>query len=74
VTDDSIVELVKKDPKGLRVEQIRAELAIDKRELARPLEAALGRRTHEEGQHAHDDVPLAVTARSATGGSSCGDG
>lgn len=39
---DSIVALVKKHPKGLRAEQIRAELAIDKREWARPLEAALG--------------------------------
>jgi hypothetical protein len=33
---------VKKNPKGLRAEQIRAELGIDKREWMRPLEAALG--------------------------------
>jgi hypothetical protein len=39
---DSIVALVKKNPKGLRAEQIRAELGIDKREWMRPLEAALG--------------------------------
>jgi hypothetical protein len=37
----SIVALVKKHPKGLRAEQIRAELKIDKREWMRPLEAAL---------------------------------
>jgi hypothetical protein len=38
---DSIVALVKKHPKGLRAEQIRAELSIDKREWMRPLETAL---------------------------------
>jgi len=38
---DSIVALVKKHAKGLRAEQIRAELGIAKKEWARPLEAAL---------------------------------
>jgi hypothetical protein len=38
---DSIVALVKKHDKGLRAEQIRAELGIAKKEWARPLEAAL---------------------------------
>jgi hypothetical protein len=38
---DTIVALVKKHPKGLRAEQIRAELGIDKREWMRPLDAAL---------------------------------
>jgi hypothetical protein len=35
------VTLVKKHPKGLRAEQIRKELGIEKREWMRPLEAAL---------------------------------
>jgi hypothetical protein len=38
---DGIVSLVKKHDKGLRAEQIRAELGIAKKEWARPLEAAL---------------------------------
>jgi hypothetical protein len=38
---DSIVALVKKHGSGLRAEQIRAELKIDKKEWMRPLEAAL---------------------------------
>jgi hypothetical protein len=38
---DSIVALVKKHTNGLRAEQIRAELGIDKKEWMRPLEAAL---------------------------------
>jgi hypothetical protein len=38
---DTIVALVKKHTKGLRAEQIRAELEIDKKEWARPLEVAL---------------------------------
>ena len=41
---ESIVALVKKYPKGLRAEQIRAELGIEKRAWARPLEEALGSR------------------------------
>jgi hypothetical protein len=41
---DSIVALVKMHDKGLRAEQIRAELGIDKKEWARPLEAALASR------------------------------
>jgi hypothetical protein len=40
VTSD-IVALVKKHPKGLRAEQIRAELGIAKREWMRPLGLAL---------------------------------
>src|SRR5580704_4545149 len=35
---ESIVALVKRHPKGLRAEQIRAELGIAKREWMRPLE------------------------------------
>ena len=38
---DSIVALVKKHPKGLRAEQIRAELGIAKKEWMRPLGMAL---------------------------------
>jgi hypothetical protein len=38
---DSIVALVKKNPKGLRAEQIRAELGIAKKEWMRPLGLAL---------------------------------
>jgi hypothetical protein len=38
---ESIVALVKRHPKGLRAEQIRAELGIAKREWMRPLETAL---------------------------------
>ncbi len=38
---ESIVALVKKHPKGLRAEQIRANLRIDKREWMRPLGLAL---------------------------------
>jgi hypothetical protein len=38
---ESIVALVKKHPKGLRAEQIRAELGIEKREWVRPLALAL---------------------------------
>jgi hypothetical protein len=37
----SIVALVKKHPKGLRAEQIRAELGIAKKEWMRPLGLAL---------------------------------
>jgi hypothetical protein len=38
---ESIVALVKKHPKGLRAEQIRAELGIAKKEWMRPLGLAL---------------------------------
>jgi hypothetical protein len=38
---ESIIALVKKHPTGLRAEQIRAELSIDKREWMRPLGMAL---------------------------------
>jgi hypothetical protein len=38
---ESIVSLVKKHPKGLRAEQIRAELGIAKKEWMRPLGLAL---------------------------------
>jgi hypothetical protein len=38
---ESIVALVKKHPKGLRAEQIRAELRIAKKEWMRPLGLAL---------------------------------
>jgi hypothetical protein len=38
---ESIVALVKKHPKGLRAEQIRAQLGIAKKEWMRPLGLAL---------------------------------
>jgi len=38
---NNIVALVKKHPKGLRAEQIRAELGIAKKEWVRPLGLAL---------------------------------
>jgi hypothetical protein len=38
---DTIVTFVKQHKDGLRAEQIRAELSIDKREWMRPLEVAL---------------------------------
>jgi hypothetical protein len=47
----SIVALVKKHPKGLRAEQIRAELKIAKKEWMRPLGLALGsKRLTKKGQ------------------------
>lgn len=41
---DSIVALVKKSKGGLRAEQIRAELNLDKREIGRPIAEALAKK------------------------------
>jgi len=41
---DSIVALVKKNKNGLRAEQIRAQLNLDKREIGRPIAEALSKK------------------------------
>jgi hypothetical protein len=41
---DAIVALLKKNPKGLRAEQIQRALGLDKRETPRPIAAALAKR------------------------------
>ena len=38
---DSIVKLLKKNPKGLRAEHVRDELGIDPKDLVRPIREAL---------------------------------
>ena len=38
---DSIVKLLKKNPKGLRAEHVRDELGIDAKDLVRPIREAL---------------------------------
>jgi hypothetical protein len=41
---ESIVQLVKKSKGGLRAEQIRAQLNLDKREIGRPIAEALAKK------------------------------
>ncbi|WP_394824893.1 hypothetical protein [Pendulispora albinea] len=48
---EKIVGLLKEHPEGLRAEQIRAELAIDRKELPRPLKELLeSRKIKAKGQ------------------------
>jgi hypothetical protein len=48
---DRIVELLSKNPKGLRAEQIRAELGLSAKELPRPIAKALeAKRIRKTGQ------------------------
>jgi hypothetical protein len=65
---DRIVAFVKQHKEGRRAEQIRAELGIDKKEWARPLEdRARVEEAHEEGREEGNDVFREVI------GGRCGD-